>query len=70
MFLKKEKESRVKRKSAFEQLRPVTRASKTKCSIYTPDALEFWQTSPPITSIDTEPYNIFWKRSYNDTQFK
>ena len=36
MFLKKEKESRVKQ---FEQLRPVTRASKTKNSIYTLDAL-------------------------------
>ena len=43
MFLKK------------EQLPPVTRASKTKCSIYKPD---------------TKPYDIFWKRSYNDTQFK
>ena len=48
MFLKKEKEFRVKHQSAFEQLRPVTHASKTKCSIYTPDAL--WPMSPPITS--------------------
>ena len=48
MFLKKEKESRVKHYSALEQLRPVIRASKTKCSIYTLDAL--WPMYPPITS--------------------
>ena len=62
MFLKKEK-------LAFEQLRPVTRASKTKCSIYTSDAL--WPMSPPITSTKhrTIRYlsDIFSKPSYNDT---
>ena len=47
---KKEKESRVKRQSAFEQLRPVMVPvkQKFKCSIYMPDAL--WPGSPPITS--------------------
>ena len=55
MFLKKEKESRVKHQSAFEQLRPVTHASKTKCSIYTSDAGQclLW-----LKALDTEPYDI------------
>ena len=72
MFLKKENESQVKRQSAFEQLRPVMAPvkQKLKCTIYTPYAL--WPLSPPITSTwhCTEPYDIFSKSSYNDTQFK
>ena len=56
MFLKKEKEFRAKNQPAFEKLRPVTRASKTKCSIYTSDA---GQCLLRLKALDTEPYDIF-----------
>ena len=43
------------RRNVFEKLRPVTRASKTKCSIYTSDA---GQCLLRLKALDTEPDTI------------
>ena len=42
------------RRNVFEKLRPVTRASKKKCSIYTSDAV---QCLLRLKALDTEPYD-------------
>ena len=65
MFLKKKKESRVKHQSAFEQLRPVNRASKTKCLVTR--TTHSGQCLLRLQALDTESYDIFSKPSF--TQF-
>ena len=73
MFLKKEKDTRVKRWSAFEQLRPVEPLLRqsNKSSFYTPEAL--WPVSPQKTGAWEEPYDITLIMSLQnpyDTRFK
>ena len=66
MFLKKEKESRVKHLSAFKQLRPVIAPVKQNVLFTRPTHSGHLR----LQALDTEPHDIFSKPSYNDTQFK
>ena len=68
MFSKKEKESRVKHWSAFEQLRPVIAPVKQNVLFTRPT--HSGQCLLRLQALDTEQYDIFSKPSYNDTQFK
>ena len=67
MFLRKEKESRVKHKSAFEQLRPVIAPVKQNVLFTRPT--NSGQCPLRLQALETEQYDIFSKPSYNDKQF-
>ena len=68
MFSKKEKEYRVKHLSAYEQLRSVITPVKQNVPFTRPT--HSGQCFLRLQALDTEPYDIFSKPSYNDTQFK
>ena len=68
MFLKKEKESQVKHQSACKQLRPVIAPVKQNVLFTRPT--HSGQYLLWLQALDTEPFDIFSKPSYNDTQFK